>query len=282
MKVLILGSKGMLGHDLAYVFSSFKPILFDKEELDITKEAEVKKILFKLKPSLIINAAAYTDVDKAEEEKEEAFKVNAEAIKYLADASCKIKAVFIHFSTDYVFDGNKKEGYKEDDKPFSPLNIYGFSKLKGEEYLKKFKDLKFYLIRTSWLFGPRFNPHNHKNFVDAILKKANKENEIKVVDDQFGSPTYTFDLAKATLKLIIEKKYPFGVYHLTNSGVTNWYEFAKKIIEFSNLEVRIIPCSSEEIKRPAKRPKYSILINTKFPKLRNWQSALKEYLKINK
>lgn len=270
MKILILGAKGMLGSALMRIFKDFNPIGWDKEEINIADQRQVFAKIKKINPKIIINAAAYTDVDGCESNKELAFKVNGYALEYLAKVSLEIDAVLVHYSTDYVFDGQKKEGYLEEDKP-NPLSVYGESKALGEELLKKFGK-KYYLIRTSWLFGP-FG----KNFVNTILKLVQEKESLKVVNDQWGKPTFSFDLASHTQKLI--KKSPsFGIYHFSNEGVTNWFLFAKKILEIKNISTPISPVTTKEYPRPAKRPKYSILINSKFEPLREWPLALKEYL----
>jgi len=276
MKIIILGAKGMLAQDLNLVFQKDKPILMDKEELDITNEQEVKKILLNLKPDLILNAAAYTNVDQAETEKDLAFIINGQAVGYLARTAAKIKAVLVHFSTDYVFSGEKKEGYKENDQPKNPVNIYGASKLAGEEEILNTKNLKYYLVRISWLFGPSISKQ-YENFVNTIIKLGEKNKEIKVVDDQFGKPSYTKDVAEK-VKYLIEDRLPHGVYHLPNEPLTNWYNFAKNIVEIKGLKTKVIPCPSKKFKTLAKRPRYSVLLNTKLPLQRNWEEALKEYL----
>lgn len=279
MKILILGARGMLGHDLLEVFKNYQPIGWDKEDLDIARKKEVEKKIVELKPNIIINAAAYTNVDLAEKEKKLALKVNGYALNNLCEACKKTKSVLVHYSTDYVFSGGKQKGYKEEDRPDKPLNWYGRSKLLGEKLIlahaKKNRNFIYYLIRTSWLFGK-----HGKNFVSTMLKLAREKKEIKVVNDQFGKPTYSLDLAKAT-KELIEKKFKRGIYHLVNEGATNWFEFAKKIFEIKNIKIKVLPISSKELKRLAKRPKYSILLNTKFPSLRRWEEALEEYLISN-
>lgn len=278
-KILILGSRGMLGSDLCYVFRKYKPVCFDRKELDITNQREIEKKIKKIKPQIVINAAAYTDVEKAEKEFSLAKKINAKAIKYLVKTCAEIGAIFIHYSTDYVFAGKKKKGYKESNIPQNPVNKYGLSKLLGEKEILNLKvsNFKFYLIRTSWLFGSRTEPKKHKNFVETILKLAKEKKELKIINDQFGKPTYTFDLAEATKKLLVKKK-PFGIYHLTNEGITTWYRLAKEVLKIAKIKIKILPCRSSEYKTLAKRPKYSILINTKLPKLRHWKRALKDYL----
>ena len=276
MKIVILGAKGMLGSDLAKVFADFKPYLFDKDELDITDSKEVFKLLNDLKPDIVINAAAYTDVDGCETNKELAMKVNGEAPGYLAEIAREIGAFFVHYSTDYVFSGDKKSGYREDDEPDSPVNFYGESKLAGEEAIKKAGG-KYYIIRTSWLFGL-----NGKNFVETMLRLAQEKEKLRVVNDQRGKPTFTIDLSQRT-RYIVENKKDFGIYHVTNEPATTWYEFASEILKQWDGErhphfTGIFPCASSEFPRPAKRPEYSILLNTKLPPMRSWQEALGEYL----
>ncbi len=271
MKTLILGAKGMLGCELMEAFKDFELYGWDKEEIDIASQTQVNLKISKLKPSIIINAAAYTDVDGCEANKELAMRINGQAVGYLASVCKKIGAVFIHYSTDYVFSGDNPDGYKEADIPQNPLNIYGQSKLLAEILLKKNVE-RYYLLRTSWLFG-RFG----KNFVETMLKLAKNQNELKIVSDQRGKPTYAFDLAQRTRE-IISRRLPYGIYHVTNEEATTWYDFAKKIFEIKNLKIRLGPCSSQEFSRPAKRPQCSILLNTKLSPLRSWQKALNEYL----
>jgi len=280
MKILILGARGMLGHDLMAVFKKYHPLGWDIKNLDITKSKQVLTKISQVKPDVVINAAAYTDVDAAEKNKILARQINSQAVGYLAQTCLKLNAIFIHLSTDYVFSGHKRGGYYEKDRSVKPLNFYGQSKLGGEKEILKLKNrgLKYYLIRTAWLFGPKTHPHQHKNFVDAILSLAKRKKRIKVVDDQFGSPTYSADLAQA-IKAMVEKKLPSGIYHLTNSGTTTWYKFAKSIISLSKKKLEIFSCRSEDYPLPAKRPQYSILLNTKLPYLRPWQNALRDYLK---
>lgn len=270
MKVLITGSSGMLGSDLTEEFSDSNLYHFSKEQLDITKKSHIIKNFKKIKPGIVINSAAYTDVDGSERNRKEALRVNALAIRNIAMMCRKIDAVLVHYSTDYVFDGNNKNGYRENDKK-NPINYYGYTKSLGEDYISRILR-KYFIIRSSWLFGRK-----GKNFVESILSKAN-ENEIKVVNDQFGSPTYTKDLARATKELLVQE-YGFGVYHLTNSGYCSWYEFAKEILKNANSKAKVVPISSMQLNRPAKRPKCSILISTKFKnRLPLWSVGLKRYL----
>jgi len=285
MKILIIGAKGMLGQELVKVFSSkgqaiseIEVTSWDKKEIDITKEDEMKKIK-DLKPEIIINAAAYNAVDKAEEEIEVANKLNGEAVGYLAQVAKELAAIIVHYSTGYVFDGQKK-GYKEDDEP-NPINAYGYSKFIGEKLLPK-NCHQFYLIRTNLLFGPPAASNlGKKSFIEIMLQKASEVGTIEVVNDEFSNPTYVKDLAEATYRLIKEK-YPFGIYHLINEGIASWYDWAREIFKIKNIKINLIPISRDKLKRQAKRPKYSVLLNTKFPKLRTWQKALREYLTSSK
>ncbi len=277
MKTLILGAKGMLGHELAKVFASHKPFLWDFDEIDITDQTQVNEKILDLAPELIINAAAYTNVDACEENEELATHVNGAAVGHLAEAASTLGATLVHYSTDYVFDGAKQEGYTEDDLP-NPINAYGRSKLVGEQMLKQVQhdapNFIYYIIRTAWLYGV-----HGKNFVETMLALADKGEPIKVVDDQIGSPTYAPDLAVATLELVESKK-PSGIYHRTNDGVTSWYGFAKEIFKVFTREVDLAPCASADYPRPAKRPSFSVLQSTKLPPLRPWQEALRDYVKV--
>lgn len=285
MKLIIVGAKGILGRDLAREFRDIKPFLLDREVLDITNQKEAAQKLRRLRPDIIVNAAAYTDVDGAETNLDIAMKVNGEAVKYLAEVSSHLGAKIVHYSTDYVFDGKNPRGYAEDDIPKNPVNAYGLSKLAGEEYIFREAErsgLKYFLIRTSWLFGPLWGQKdNDKNFVNKILELAETKEEIRVVNDQFGRPTLSRDLARETRE-ILENLSP-GIYHITNTtrenGIT-WYEFAKRIMELSRKKIRIIPCSSSEFTTSALRPRYSILNNTKTNPMRFWEDALKEYLNV--
>lgn len=302
VRIVILGSRGMLGTALTREFSLhrnpdeffYKVFPLDRDQVEITNREEVFRVLSKFKPQIVMNAAAYTAVDDSEMNREKAFAANGDAVSHLAEFCRENRAVFVHFSTDYVFDGEKNDGYLETDSPH-PINIYGESKFSGEQKILKseipfnteFGPCGVYLIRTSWLFGP-----NGKNFVDTMLHLGREKKEIRVVNDQIGKPTYTIDLAKAIHRLL-EAKMPFGIYHLTNEESVSWYEFAREIFhEFRSnsdisgsvpsdfFEIRVIPVSSNEFVRPARRPHNSILLNTKFPLLRSHSEALREYMKI--
>ncbi len=271
MKILILGAKGMLGTDLVEAFSKHEIIGWDKTELDLTDFELVKKQVTKLKPEIIINAAAYTAVDEAEEKRDLAMLINGEVVGNLAKIAKSLDIPIVHYSTDYVFDGEEKEGYKEDEVKIAPLSVYGESKVLGEKLLQGNTD-KFYLIRISWLYGK-----NGKNFVETMLKLGKEKDELSVINDQVGSPTFAKDVARVT-KEIIETKKPFGIYHVANSGKASWYDFAKKIFEIAKIDIKVRPIPTEDYPLPAKRPKNSILINTKLKELRGWEEALLEYL----
>lgn len=280
MRVLVLGAKGMLGGMLQHVFKDWQVAAWDREELDITNEAQVREKIVAQKPEIIINAAAWTDVDGAEEEskRESCFAVNEDAVRYIAQAAKDMDALVVHYSTDYVFPGDAKTGYAEDDPPGPAVNVYGESKLAGERALKE-SGAKFYLLRTGWLYGP-----GGKNFVDTMIRlggevQEGKRDHLEIVNDQHGSPTFTKDVALATKEILENRdKYPPGIYHAVNFGETTWYGFAKKIFEIAGMNVEVEATTSDKFVRPAKRPKYSILKNTRGPKLRHWQDALADYL----
>lgn len=278
MKVLIIGAKGMLGQELAREFSGngYEVSSWDKEEIDITKKEDVSKKISDLKPEIIINAAAYNAVDKIEEsDKELGEAVNGYAVGNLSEAAGAVDAILVHYSTDYVFDGKEIDGYKEDDEP-RPQSVYAASKRLGEEQLK---NEKYYLIRTSRLFGePAVSEGAKKSFVDVMLRIAGEKDCLELVDEELSSPTYVCDLAERTRE-IVEWKKPFGIYHVTNVGGCTWYGWAKKIFELSSKSVKLIPVGADRFPRPAKRPKYSVLLNTKLPPMRKWEEALAEYLK---
>lgn len=268
----------MLGGELARVFSGHEVLPWDFENLDITNEAEVMKKISALRPNVVINAAAYNNVDKAEEEKEKANLLNGRAVGFLAQAANVADATLVHFSTDYVFLGKDKNGYEEDATP-NPISAYSESKFLGETEASKAN--KFYLIRLSRLFGKMGTGLNaKKSFVDIVLDLSKTKNEIDVVDEEFSSPTYAPDLAERT-KYILENNLPYGIYHAANSGACTWYEFAKEIFKLSGKNILVNPVSGEKFPRPAPRPKFSVLLNTKLPPMHDWREALKEYLTFN-
>ncbi len=291
MRIIILGAKGMLGRELVEQFADYNSLAWDIANLDITKRELVFRKIRSVKPAIIINAAAYTDVDCSEKETDLAMKVNGEAVGFLAKICRELDAILVQISTDYVFDGQKKEGYNENDKP-NPINAYGRSKLLGEELLQRNWN-KFYLIRTSWLFG-KYGP---KNFVEKIVSQAKFKEKLpflktlvyilagkynlKVINDHYGKPSYAADVAKR-IREILNQRLPFGIYHCTNEtkpGGITWFEFARKIVELIGSKIEVIPCQAKDFPQPAKRPKYAALNNTKLPKMRSWEEALEEYLR---
>lgn len=284
-KVLILGSKGNLGVQLVKIFSdNHEVIAWDRNDVDVTDKEMVTKKIIDLKPNVIINATGYNAVDKCEEDENEyviAKKLNGDAVGYLADASMEIGAVFVNFASDYVFKGDKKEGYGENDQT-NPQSKYAETKVMGEkEILSRIdRGLNGYLIRTSKLFGPKGESEGSKeSFFDLILRLSAEKKEFNMVDgEEISCFTYTVDLAKA-IKKLIEENYTFGIYHLVNSGPASWYDGAKFLFELKNIaDVKLIPSKSSDYPRPAKRPMFSVLLNTKFEQLRDWKEALREYL----
>lgn len=274
MKILILGARGMLGHELEKAFSDegrYETILWDREELDITDREAVDARLKELNPEVVINAAAYTAVDKAESEEELVYNINGYAVGYLASTAKEIGALLIHFSTDYVFDGENHLGYKEDFETKNPVTVYGKSKKLAEKLIADIGPRHF-IVRTQWLFGSA-----GKNFIETMLRLAGEGKEIKVVNDQFGSPTYARDLA-VRIREMIEENQPSGIYHVTNTETCSWYDFALEIFRQAQVQPVVRAVKSEEFAAAAKRPTYSMLINTKLPPLRSWQEALQAYL----
>lgn len=276
MKILITGSKGQLGLELVKqlkIKGLYKIIDTDRDELDIVDIDNVNEFILSSKPDVVINCAAHTAVDLCETDIENAYKINAIGPRNLAIACEKIGAKFVQVSTDYVFDGNIDRPYREDDNT-CPNSIYGFSKLMGENFTKEFCSRHF-IVRTAWLYG------DGNNFVRTMLKLSETNKEINVVNDQFGSPTSAVDLAKAIIELIHTEHY--GTYHGTCEGKCSWYDFAQKIFEISNIDIKVNPVTSEEYKRPAPRPAYSVLDNFMLKlvglnSFRNWEDALIEYL----
>lgn len=284
-KIVIIGAKGMLGSDLVSLFikdSDYEVVAWDREDIDITNEELLINGILAEKPKIIINAVGYNAVDKAEESEEEfalAMKINANAPENLAKIAKKIDAIFVQYISDYIFNG-KKGKYVESDKA-SPISKYGQSKAVGEKKVIKVGG-KNYLIRISKLFGkPAKSDMAKKSFFEVMLNLAKEKDELKVVNSERSCFTYTPDLALATKKLI-EEKYPYGVYHIVNEGAVTWYEGARKLFDLAKIDtqkIKVIPVGSGEFSRPAKRPVSSVLVNTKFPKLRPYEEAVKEWLK---
>jgi dTDP-4-dehydrorhamnose reductase len=278
-KILVIGAKGMLGRDLVETLRSSFPgdeiTGWDVEEIDIQEERNTITRIGNLEPKVIINVAAYTDVDRCELNERKAFDINAEGVRHVALGAMTCGAKVITLSTDYVFDGKKGSPYLEEDPP-NPLNVYGRSKWKGERYVQELAK-EALILRTQWLYGK-----HGKNFVASILRQAREKAVLHVVDDQMGSPTYTIDLARAISHLI--ERRARGIFHVANSDSCTWYQYARTILELSGTEgVKVVPISSKELASPAARPAYSVLDTSKLKRemglsLRPWADALKDYL----
>lgn len=276
MKILITGANGMLAKAVRNELKDEELILTDVAELDITNIDTVRSFVKENKPQYIINCAAYTAVDKAEEQLELARKVNALGPKNLAIVANEEDVTLIHISTDYVFGGAKsvEEDYTENEEK-NPESVYGVTKLEGENAIID-STFKYYIFRTAWLYG------DGNNFVRTMLKLGKEKDEINVVSDQHGSPTYAVDLA-SIIHQAIEKQIPYGIYHTTNMGYTTWYEFTKKIFEKANISCKVNPVTSEEFNSAAKRPKNSKLSKEKILKagieVPTYEDALDRYIK---
>lgn len=277
MKILITGANGMLAKAVKEELKENELVCTDVEELDITNLDAVRLYTKKVKPDYIINCAAYTAVDKAEEQEELVYKINAIGPKNLAIAAQEDNAVLVHISTDYVFGGEKdvSEDYSEDDEK-NPQAVYGKTKLAGEKFIEE-NCKKFYIFRTAWLYG-----EGH-NFVRTMINLSKEHDKVKVVNDQHGSPTYAVDLA-SIIHQAMEKQIPFGVYNSTNMGYTTWYDFTKMIYDLEGINCKVTPVTSEEFKSAAKRPKNSQMSKSKLLKygikIPTYEDALKRYLKI--
>lgn len=278
-KVLVIGAKGMLGQELAKAFRKGKDydvIAWDREEIDIADLVMVTEKITDMVPDIVINSAAYNNVDAAEENPEIAMQVNGRAPGYLAAAAERVGALMVHYSTDYVFKGTRRDGYAEHDDP-DPQSSYAKSKLLGESEVQKNTD-RHYIIRLSRLFGPPAKSEGAKrSFIDIMLDLAKTRGSLDLVDEEYGSPTYTPDLAKRTRE-ILEAKMPYGIYHAANEGGCTWYGFAQEAFRIKGVEISVNPVSADKFPRPAKRPEFSLLLNTKLPPMRPWQEALEEYL----
>lgn len=272
--ILVVGSNGMLGRDLMALLGE-RACGVDIGEIDITSMESVSAVFHSMRPEVVINCAAYTDVDGCESNAEKAMEVNGEGVAYLALACREISALLVQLSTDYIFDGRKGTPYLEDDAPH-PTSVYGESKLTGE--MNATFSPEYLIVRTQWLYGLY-----GKNFVETMLRLAADKDELSVVDDQTGSPTWTLDLGKAIIALVDNGCR--GIYHVANSGFCSWNEFAKSIFESAGLAVSVKPMTTEELNRPATRPLYSTLDCGKLAldcgvRLQPWRTALQEYLKL--
>lgn len=286
MRVLIIGSNGQLGSDLVSEFQQKTPfdiITLNREDLNLENLDQIKSVINKLEFDILVNCASYHITDEVERNSDLAFKVNSSAVECLAQCCKQKNAILYHYSTDYIFGGDetKKSPYSELDPP-SPINIYGSSKLLGEN-LAKITSRNVVIIRVASLFGLKGSRGKGGNFIETILSLSKKKSEIEVVDDQIMSPTYTKDVARITLKLA-DNKVTNGTYHLVNSGSASWYQLAQKIIQLTKSKLAITPISSLDYKTVAKRPKFSVLDNSKIQNhfsitLRSWDEALYSYLK---
>ncbi|NBD27571.1 dTDP-4-dehydrorhamnose reductase [Paenibacillus glycinis] len=278
MNILVTGANGQLGREVALLAAgpNVKIRGFGRDELDISNPAQCEAVMIECMPEAIIHCAAYTAVDQAESEPDEAFRINADGARNVAMAAKAIGAKLCYVSTDYVFDGKATAPYEEQ-APTNPQTVYGRSKLAGEREIQSAVDEHF-IVRTSWVFGKY-----GRNFVKTILKLAGQQERLQVVNDQIGSPTYTLDLAQFLVELVQTEQY--GIYHASNSGACSWYDFAQAILEESGItEVRLEPCTTASFPRPAARPAYSVLSHSAlrvrgFKELRPWREALHHYLK---
>lgn len=278
MKVVVTGAGGMLGREMVAEFQrrGHEVIALERVRLDITDLRAVREAVASLKPDLIVNCAAYTDVDRAESDPEVAMAVNGLGPRNLALACQTSRAILMHISTDYVFDGEKEGPYEIWDTP-SPVNVYGKTKLWGENYVRALLD-RYYLVRTSWLFG-----HGGKNFIRSVLEKARSGEPIKVVADQKGCPTYTVDLARTCADLAQTGCY--GLYHVTNAGAATWYGLAQYVLQSLRFDVHVAPICSGELRRLARRPRNSQLDPKPLDAtlgyvLRSWSQAVLDYLEL--
>lgn len=273
MKCLVTGYNGQLGYDVVKELErrNIECLGIDKNELDLTKKDDVYSYVKKYNPNVVIHCAAYTQVDKAEEHKELCYDVNVNATKYLVDVCNEIGAKIVYISTDYVFNG-EIDGYHKVDEKTDPINYYGLTKYLGEEEVRKNK--KHFIVRISWVFGI-----NGNNFIKTMLRLSETKDELSVVCDQIGSPTYTYDLAKLLIDMINTDKY--GTYHATNEDICSWYEFAKYIFEINNIDIKVNEVLTKDYKTLAKRPYNSKLdkssLDNDFYRLPSWKDACKRY-----
>ncbi len=277
MRVLVTGAKGQLGYDIVQQLElqNIENLGIGRNEIDITDKQATIRFIGEYKPNVVIHCAAYTSVDKAEDEKEKCYSTNVNGTSYIAEACSKVDAAMVYISTDYVFNGDNKDPYETSHIP-NPICYYGQTKYFGELEVKKYLE-KYYIVRVSWVFG-----QNGCNFVKTMLNLGKQRSEIKVVADQIGSPTYTLDAAKMICKLFTTGKY--GTYHCTNEGFCSWYEFAKEIFRLVRYDTAVIPICSGDYPVKAKRPKSSRLSKHSLDvdgleRLPEWKDALERFLK---
>ena len=277
MRVLVTGVKGQLGYDVVNECKKqgIDPVGVDIEEMDITDEAAVRKVITESNVEAVIHCAAYTAVDAAEDNVDLCRKVNAGGTENIAKVCKELNLKMMYISTDYVFDGQGERPWQPDDERH-PLNVYGQTKCEGEYAVEKYLD-KYFIVRIAWVFGV-----NGKNFIKTMLRLGKERGAVSVVNDQIGSPTYTFDLAVLLVDMIQTEKY--GRYHATNEGLCSWYEFACEIFQQAGMDVKVTPVSSDQFPAKAKRPSNSRMSKDKleengFNRLPTWQDALSRYLK---
>lgn len=282
MVVLVTGANGQLGqaiHAVAKNFSALSFVFCSSSELDITNIENCKTIFRQYQPKFCINAAAFTAVDKAESDRELAYKINVEGVKNLAETCLDFNTVLVHISTDFVFDGSNTTPYTETDKP-NPTGVYGLTKLEGEKVIES-KLQKYFIVRTSWVYSAFGN-----NFMKTMLRLAHERDSLTVVNDQIGTPTNAVDLAEALIKIIlsidIDKplSIPYGIYHYSNLGECSWHDFAKEIFRINNISIDLKPIPTSSFPTPAKRPSYSVMNKTKIQKtfgieIKSWEESLK-------
>lgn len=283
MKILITGSNGQLGKELVNQLKSINQstnqlkytiLATTRDDLDISNQISVDDFILYNKPDVVINCAAYTKVDGCEDNIEIAYKINSLGVRNLAIASEKVNAKLVHISTDYVFNGFSKYPYREDNKT-EPNSVYGKSKLMGEKFVEQFSH-KYFILRTAWLYG------DGNNFVKTMIKLSLENKEVNVVNDQFGSPTSTVDLAKVIIRIMETENY--GIYHATCEGQCSWYDFAKKIFELKKIDIKVNPIKSSDFKSKVQRPQYSVLDNFMLKLIglnsfRAWEESIGEYIK---
>ncbi|MGE7592961.1 dTDP-4-dehydrorhamnose reductase [Peribacillus frigoritolerans] len=276
MKVLVTGYSGQLGFDVVKEgnYRGLEMYGTSSRDLEITDKDCVSKYVTELKPEAIIHCAAYTAVDKAEEDKEKCYDVNVNGTRFLAEAAKEIGAKFVYISTDYVLDGQGDKPFTETDPP-NPIGYYGLTKLEGEKIVQSLLE-NYFIVRISWVFGA-----NGNNFIKTMLKLSESRDELNIVGDQFGSPTYTYDLSRLILDMIQTNR--FGIYHASNEGFCSWAEFAREIFRYANKRVKVNSITSEEYPTRAERPKNSRMSKQKltdygFESLPNWEDALDRYI----
>lgn len=278
MKVLVTGIKGQLGHDVVNELEKRGHEAFgvDIEEMDITDAGQVRRVMQSTAPDAVIHCSAYTAVDRAEDEPQQCRRINAEGTKYIAEECARIGCKLLYLSTDYIFSGGGERPWEPEDEA-EPLNVYGLTKYEGEQEITKRLE-KYFIVRISWVFGI-----NGNNFIKTMLRLGKERGAVSVVNDQIGSPTYTYDLAVLLVDMIESEAY--GSYHASNEGFCSWYEFAKEIFRAAGMDhVQVTPVSSDEFPAKAKRPSNSRmskekLVKNGFNKLPDWQDAVRRYLK---